>query len=634
MDLISRSPVYEKFNTDTIAIGIFRSMVQDFRTHHEHFHPRLDSINTVGEVREYLNEFSAFGTSPERFRAHAQVINLLKKWRFMDDVFTQEQLVELTIQKYMDEQARLTAYPPSRSFLTTEVLRCARKHARRILGRYNPDEHIRLSRLGKNASIGCPLHKAYVDVKLTRAETMTGSFSVGRWFKENFFDADPLLRETILSHRSREVRKSNYPFFKYLLRPTEVLNLSLVDKSWKTLRIITPLPLLDLFYSNGLGDMVVERLRVEGIDIARQQHRHRDMVREMSVTLRHVTADLSAASDSLTSPLLNAVLPREWFNVLRKIFFRSVSHDGRTFHTASVLPMGNGATFPIETLVFYCLLLGLSELAGVRGTVSVYGDDLIYPSRLHRYVARFFSELGLKLNLDKTYVRCNFRESCGSDFYHGFDVRPFFLEGKGQAVSPMQTTAFLYQCINGLRDKYEWCELPTTFGFLFRMLSIASFGRKLYRVPESFPDTSGVRVSSYDEIPLSLTLLDWSPVVCRFEHGTELVKLACLKTVPDKRHVVEQRAYLWLRLQDRDDTSRTWSELEKLEERRFWILTDPRHSTPEQLVGFGYSKKFVNGEAEVVRRYTVSSKAKGSLRFAKTVIRVIDWGRSRTVGQI
>jgi hypothetical protein len=488
-----------------------------------------------------------------RFKRIKQLEALLKKFRFSTDAFTDEELTEKTVNAFLSDQLRLHAPLPLK--LTGKmVLKRARLIARRILGEYPGDEVIENVQFGKKSSIGCPLSLAYIDIKLSMKEAFTGTRETVKHFLGQVLPGDHILQRILANH--------NYGELKEQLNFTH-LNLVEVPKTWKSYRLITPLTLIGLFFSYGVGRVVQSRLKDAGLDIGTLQFRHRRLVKQYSRSRSHATADLSAASDSITSELLNRILPRPWYNALKKTFVRELDIHGKRFSTASVLPMGNGATFPTETLVFYCIIKAIGELAGVRGTYSVYGDDLIYPSKLHKYVTAVFPQLHLKLNMDKTFVTYPFRESCGSDFYRGQDVRPHFIKGEAEKLTSVRYQAFLYKAYNGLTARWNPLEIRETLTWILSELAMTS--QAILRVPPSFPDYSGLKVKSWQERPLGYDLLPWSPIVVQYRrapaqfnahdagYGSRWFQFKFLTETPKKRVVLTTEPYYWLSLQGLND---------------------------------------------------------------------------------
>lgn len=537
-----------RYNTDTTARKVFTELLSDFRSVHENF--RMDlKLDGYAAFKSHVNsirtEFDYSAAHLRRFKAHAQIACLLKKYRFEDDVYTDDQIDNRTLEGFLQNQQRLDGICMT-GLVQTRVLSTARTIARSILGEFQEDDMVKHLRFGAKASIGCPLRLSHIDYKLSDVRAFSGSSWMMEWFKDRVLVQDPILKgmlDRILPKGEPHLVSS--------------LTLQLVPKTYDKRRPITPLPLIDLYYSNGIGGLIQERLASEElpkgqkpIDIRRQQDRHRRLIQNYSRYRTHATADLSAASDSITSPLLNRILPRSWYRALKPLFYRTMEIGGVGVHVHSVLPMGNGATFPVETLVFYVLLRALAKLTGIRGKLSVYGDDLIYPSRLHKYVAWVFPKLGFTLNLDKTYATSNFRESCGADFYHGADVRPFFLKGEHSLLTRSQYSVFLYKVYNGLRRRWDECELPRTFFWLLKEL--ANVAGTIHRVPPSFPDTAGLHTAGPREYPLGLKLLDWAPVRSEFCGGVKY-DFSYMSQTSERRFVKHVEPYYWLKLSCPDE---------------------------------------------------------------------------------
>lgn len=532
------------YDTDAIAKFTWLSLLKDFRAFEGSdfcLAAERSFLSGIAEYRDY--KYPELGIIPvDRFRRFKQLESLFKKYRFAKDKYTDRELLELTFTKYVREQEEFSLITPMKP-LAVLVCRRARRIARRILGKYNPEETVLASRFGKKSSIGCPFNLAYIDHKLTDVKAFTGSSDCSKWFFQEVVPYDGILTELLRDLAKQRGFAGNFEH--------DSLHVIPVPKSWKALRPITPLTLIALYYSYGVGSQIEQRLRDYGLDIRRLQERHRRLVENFSISRSHATADLRSASQSLLCDLLNRVLPRDWYNAAKKSFTHQQEIGGVMHYVESVAPMGNGLTFPLETLVFYVILKALAELSKVRGLISVYGDDLIYPARLHRYVAVVFPLLKFRLNLDKTFVKAHFRESCGSDFYRGVDARPSFLPDGGQHLSRTQYATFLYKAINALRRRWTENEIPSTL--LLLLTELAHIGVGLYRVPPSFPDTAGVKVSSPWETPMETYVFPWEPVKSIFRHGSRWFHFSYLTVTPNRRIVKSVLPYYWLALQGLDD---------------------------------------------------------------------------------
>lgn len=147
------------------------------------------------------------------------------------------------------------------------------------------------------------------------------------------------------------------------------------------------------------------------------------------------TIDLSSASDRLSCrhvealfasnrPLLEAVHAVR----TRRITDRVTSRD--TFILKKFASMGSALTFPVQCIFFLCVALasaGASDRKSIKalvGKVRVFGDDIIVPSYAYVSTVTNLTFLGLKVNESKSFSKGLFRESCGADYWGGFDTTP------------------------------------------------------------------------------------------------------------------------------------------------------------------------------------------------------------------
>lgn len=520
---------------DQLAFQLYGRMVKDFQTllGDQEFGEEALKALAVSPKKFREHSFPVLGeVPPYRYKAWWQLSNFLKRYRFANDAYSDEELATRTSSAYLATQSRLASVGPW-SARTSAVLREARSVCRQILDEPYDTENYR--RFGNRATLKCGLKDAFLDLKLGTCERFTCPTpllkELQKFLTESRFGKT--VDRELLSYR----RKRGLP---HKFTKADYLTLTQVPKSWKINRGITPLSEFGLYWSHGISGYIEHCLRKHGLDIKRLESQHRILARRYSKSRSHVTADLSSASDSLTRPILNAVLPRRVYTDLRKTFVPSIVIDGREYHTLSCLPMGNGATFPIETLVFYCICKAIGNLLKVGGVYSVYGDDLIYPSRIHTYVHRVFGDLGIQFNLEKTFRLSHFRESCGGDFYHGIDVRPALFPEREDIASGKQELQFLYKVWNALRERWTRTELRSTFSLLEKEIFVKSYG-KVYFVPLSFPPTAGFRVSRPPRLPWFYQ----TAFSHGFENGTQVYHFKCiLNEAPPQRDLVHHAFYM------------------------------------------------------------------------------------------
>lgn len=420
-------------------------------------------------------------SSPYVVKCRHQINDFLKRYRFSDDQYTDDELNKLTDSKYLDQQKSLVH---CRTFRSDIVVRNARRICKQILGPYNEEDIYPHCRFSRNAVVGYPSTRRFLDCKIGPESTITGTAVEIEWFRKNYLPSDPIL--------ARAVEGCSFSSISALAQVN-------VPKSYKIMRPVKPNTLIGSFRSYGLGKLIQSRLACVGLDITKLQQIHRDLAKTASRRLHLATADLSSASDSFQPHLVNMLLPRKWYNALklgRTPYYTLSSVKGQNLYSPSFMAMGIGFTFPVQTLLFYSLLLSLQQLTGLRGRISVYGDDLIYPVRLHPYVEILFHDLGFQLNKDKTFAEGLFRESCGGDFYDAVDVRPAMPQGVREVLKGFSILEYLYRVSNALSARWGRVELPSTFEFIEDLIKgyASVLQSEIHWVPQYAPDGSGLHV--------------------------------------------------------------------------------------------------------------------------------------------
>lgn len=520
---------------ESIIRNVFVSLVKDFRLQHGNgFAEKALTAFLAGpqDFRAYV--FPTLGEVPvQRLKAYRQLQHLYKRHTFATDALTDDSVTESTVRKYLDFQEARSVYRPFRT-TTFSVLQEARRICREILSLPYTTHQYR--RNGRRAALGVPLKNAYFDSKWGDPK----SFSCPSALRKDFYEesvSDPLLKP-IVRRLFKSSKRNGVP----LNLCADTLDLTLVPKSWDKHRCITPLSVFGLYWSFGIGGYVEDCLRMSNLDIKRLQERHKHLARRYSVNRTHVTADLSSASDSLRADILNRILPRHIYRDLRKTFVKNIRIGDDTFHTVSSLPMGNGATFPVETLIFYCLIKAVGNLLNVKGTYSVYGDDLIYPRRIHTYVTSVLSDLGIGVNGDKTFVESHFRESCGGDYYHGVDVRPAMLpSGRAPEKGRLKIVMYLYKVLNSLLFRWDRHEIPQTVRYLIS--EIFYLHGRVFQVPLTFPSSSGIQT----ECPLNGDgAIPFMYPKRIFKDGSSWFHFKFIgQAKPESRRVVHEDIYYW-----------------------------------------------------------------------------------------
>lgn len=203
--------------------------------------------------------------------------------------------------------------------------------------------------------------------------------------------------------------------------------LDFVRKNAKTDRTIVVEPMLNSMFQLGVGDYMATRLRRVGIDI-RDQSRNQGLACEGSLTGALATLDLSSASDTIATELVYELLPVDWALFLSQGRSSHLVYEDFRFSIEKFSSMGNGFTFPLETLIFYALACACVN-EDDEYKVSVYGDDIIVPTYAYAELCDLLNAVGFIPNKDKSFSTGPFRESCGADYHSGINIRPCYVKG-------------------------------------------------------------------------------------------------------------------------------------------------------------------------------------------------------------
>jgi hypothetical protein len=269
--------------------------------------------------------------------------------------------------------------------------------------------------------------------------------------------------------------------------------LSFVNKNVTTARCISTEPTVNMWFQLGLESLMRERLtRTMGLNLETQQEINRVLARRGSRTGRFATIDLESASDSVSMGLLEAIMPPSflwWLKYLRSPVVQLPNGNEHVLKMVST--MGNGFTFPLETLIFAAVVIsayrhhGIKPVFGgkaMKRNLGVFGDDIIVETKAYRTVVRLLELLGFVVNRDKTYASGPFRESCGGDYVNGRHCR-------GVYVKRLRTKQDYAVAINLLNrwTAHTGIFLPATVQYLMRKPG-------LLRVPPYENDDAGVHM--------------------------------------------------------------------------------------------------------------------------------------------
>lgn len=243
--------------------------------------------------------------------------------------------------------------------------------------------------------------------------------------------------------------------------------ITFVPKTAKVLRTIAVEPLGNSVLQKGAELELKLRLKRIGIDLSTQTV-NQEMAREGSLGYPRElsTIDLKAASDSVSFRLVEKLFPPDWFDLLRSFRSDEYQYGGHHGTYAKFSSMGNGTTFPIETLIFTaaCVACG----CGVPGKdFTVYGDDIVVPAAKAEALISLLRIIGFRTNADKTFVKGPFRESCGEDWFGGISVRPFVFDYALDCVENV------FKFLNQTRNRPLWVDFfAPVRNYVLRLLPV------------------------------------------------------------------------------------------------------------------------------------------------------------------
>jgi hypothetical protein len=350
--------------------------------------------------------------------------------------------------------------------------------------------------------------------------------------------------------------------------------LSFVPKKWNKLRSMSKEGSLNQFFQLGTGGVIQDRLkRWCNIDLKTQAASHRLLAKLASKypEIGCATVDWSQASDRIWIEVIRRLVPEDWFQwlcLIRSPASFIVDKKGnpvKGYELPMIGTMGNGFVFPLQTLVFYALLVALARRRGIDEIdISVFGDDCYVPCDLIEDVQWLAEKLGWQLNVEKSHWDGRFRESCGLDAYMGTDVRPFFIERPASRKDVNALKAWSYVVYNGIRraltQESDPAFVKDRFTHVWRWL--LDFHEKfdlgmVLLVPPRFSDASGVRLYDIANAPTDGCMLPT-------RDGQGGVLFRYLRNLPTERAIHWDNPWYWQVLAGRPEPRQfqRWDYLE------------------------------------------------------------------------
>jgi hypothetical protein len=278
----------------------------------------------------------------------------------------------------------------------------------------------------KLEELGFRFGKGATTLTRKRGASLREKFRAGFSCSEELFPmAKAILEELpVLADVTATMSRVDEDGEEWLLVPIHIHDgkLDFVPKNAKTYRAVVAEPVLNGLIQLALGDHMTRRLAAFGVDL-RDQTRNQRLALMGSVSNDLATLDLSSASDTISKELVFHLLPLEWASLLARARTGHILYKGKRLTLEKFSSMGNGFTFPLESLIFWALT---RAVCSADDEVSVYGDDIICPSARYHEVVELLKFSGFTVNEKKSFHNGPFRESCGCDYFRGIDIRPYY----------------------------------------------------------------------------------------------------------------------------------------------------------------------------------------------------------------
>ncbi|DAD50068.1 TPA_asm: RNA-directed RNA polymerase [ssRNA phage Gephyllon.2_13] len=266
-----------------------------------------------------------------------------------------------------------------------------------------------------------------------------------------------------------------------------------VPKSSDISRTCCTEPALNMLFQQALGRFLEHRLKkTYRIDLSSQPDVNRKLARIGSNDGSFATIDLASASDSISWSLMQQSIPANLLGYFR--LFRSpetVLPDGSPVQLSMISTMGNGFTFPLQTIIFASAVKACYQLKGIHlytednePNFSVFGDDIIVRREAYESVITLLGDLGFKVNDGKSFNVGPFRESCGFDYFKGIPVRGVF-------ITSLETQSDVYSAFNRLARWSAVTSIP-----IDKTLRLLLSWARFLPIPIERGDDEGFKVSS------------------------------------------------------------------------------------------------------------------------------------------
>lgn len=280
-----------------------------------------------------------------------------------------------------------------------------------------------------------------------------------------------------------------------------------VPKTAEKPRLISIEPSYNQFIQQGLHTQLKSWLSRYPVCNITDQQRNKDLAKLASIDGSLATIDLSDASDRVHYGLLKSMF--QWNPSFLEFLDASRSRSVQTPQGELVLnkfaSMGSALTFPMETMFFLAIVIysmceteGNFSRSAVRKylydpRIGVYGDDIICPIAVVPTLMRHLVEVGLKVNTRKSFSTGRFRESCGGDYWQGYNITPVYVRRRmPRSTRDVSELVSLSSFRNAMVAKYGYGALTSSIDdFISGLIPYPAARQENHLTHASEPD--GVR---------------------------------------------------------------------------------------------------------------------------------------------
>lgn len=291
-----------------------------------------------------------------------------------------------------------------------------------------------------------------------------------------------------------------------------------VNKDSRGPRTIACEPLELMFCQQGLRKLMYDHIETHPLTASRINFTDQSVNQQLALLGSCenfiATIDMKDASDSVSWSLVQYLFKDTplvpYFRGTRSV--NSILPDGRVVELKKFAAMGSALCFPVEALVFYALIIGTYALyEHLYPFAYVYGDDLIIDREIIPTLNEVFQEVGLKINLDKSFYNGPFRESCGKDYFKGDEVTTVKL--RSQFKSLPDNIVSLVETANHLFDR----------GYYKASEFIQRFIKRHWNIPFGLSNSPYLCYYSNRANRLDHGSRRWNPKLQFFEHVRPVV---------------------------------------------------------------------------------------------------------------